>query len=83
MLARESLGLTIDGLDITPMPLPDGAAHRFGLEFLLGPTRQGGLHIMARYAADRSDPRWVRDLAASYRGLVEDISRGKAVSLPG
>lgn len=83
MLARESLGLTIDGLDITPMPPPDGVAHRFDLEFLLGPTRQDGLHVMVRYAAHRFDPRWVRDLAATYRGLVEDISRGKAVPLAG
>lgn len=83
MLARESLSLTIDGLDITPMAPPDGVAHRFDLEFLLGPTRQDGLHVMVRYAADRFDPRWVRDLAATFRGLVEDISRDKAVHLEG
>jgi hypothetical protein len=81
MLARESLSLTIDGLDITPMPPPDGVAHRFGLEFLLGPARQDSLHVMVRYESGRFDPLWVRDLAVSYRGLVEDISRGKNVPL--
>lgn len=81
MLARESLSLTIDGLEITPMAPPDGVAHRFDLEFLLGPTRTDGLHVMVRYAADRFDPPWVRDLAATFRGLVEDISRDKAVPL--
>jgi len=83
LLARESLSLTIDGLEITPMAPPDGVAHRFDLEFLLGPTRQDGLHVMVRYAADRFDPLWVRDLAATFRGLVEDISRDKAVPLEG
>jgi condensation domain-containing protein len=83
VLARDSLSLAIDGLEVTPMRPPDGIRHRFGLEFLLCPARDDGLHIMIRFAADRFDPAWVRRLAAEYRGLVDGIAEGRPVRLSG
>lgn len=83
MEAGDSLSLAIDGLDVTPMPPPDGIRHRFDLEFMLCPMRDDGMQIMVRYSADRFDPSWVRELAVGYRKMLTEICSRTNIALAG